>query len=200
MAVIRLSNIDAESFLSDAIYLEHLVSTFSSLENTDDLFFARLNRDVGDPENLQLLREAVGNYGFRVWVDKLSLSGDLSAEFQQLSDTVLGRKSKIHKNNQDQKYQLSFGPAAKEVIEVENKTPHSPLKKAIDKALATLANDPHYIGLRTHRDPKLKVFISYITNRGTAYRLIWVFGDDDRTIKVLAIIPHDDYGHLSAIL
>jgi hypothetical protein len=190
---------DAELFLSDAVYLEELVRKFSPLKNSDDIYLARLNRAIQDPDYLDLLKDSLGVYSFKLWVEKISLNGNSSLEFKKLADKLLDRAAENTNGYTKPIYKLVFEAAAQQFIEQQQKGPATGFKKALVKALAMLELDPHYIGLRTHRDPKTKVFISYITNRGTAYRLIWAFGID-HDIKVLAIITHDEYGQLSSIL
>jgi len=200
MGEVTFSIADADSFLSDAIYLEHLVSTFSTLEKTDEIFFKRLNRSITDPENLALLREAIGSYSFDLWVEKISIGGNVPTEFLKLANTLLGRKQKSPVENSSAKFTLLFAAPAKKFLRDRAREPNSQLTVDTYNALEKLKRDPDYQGLNTHKGKYQKAFISYISKGGAGNRLIWSFGPQANTIIILRMITHDDYSSLGSTL
>ena len=68
------------------------------------------------------------------------------------------------------------------------------LQKQLKKAFQHLQNNPMYPSLKSHSLQKidgLKVWTSYVQNKTPqAYRILWTYGKEKKTIYILQVIPH----------
>jgi hypothetical protein len=69
--------------------------------------------------------------------------------------------------------------------------------KAVKKALAYLECNPRHPSLNTHKYSSIQgpkgeeVFEAYAENNTpSAYRIFWMYGPDNKTNTIIAIIPH----------
>jgi hypothetical protein len=97
-----------------------------------------------------------------------------------------------------QTYNLILHDYAREQLkEISKNPPKEGLEFKIKSTITKILHNPHYPGLNSHHYSSLdkkynrKIWESYVENNCPgAYRIFWHFGDTEKSITIILIIPH----------